>query len=61
MSEEYNHDLCEERHEYLSKWVKEIKDRMGKLENRFLMIMTTLSLNLVGVIIIIAVMWLKKG
>ena len=60
MPEEYNYQLCEERHEYLAQWSEEIKNRMGKIENRFLMIMTTLSLNLIGVIIILAVMWMKK-
>ena len=60
MPKEFNHALCEERHEFLAEWAKEIENRMKSLNNRFLVIMTTLSLNLIGVIIILAVMFLKK-
>ena len=60
MPEEFNYKLCEERHEFLNKWAEEIESRMKSLNNRFLVIMTTLSLNLIGVIIILAVMFLKK-
>ena len=50
MIEEYNWALCEERHEYIAKWSEEIKKRMKAVENRFVVILTVLSLNLIGVI-----------
>ena len=51
--QEYNHDLCEERHSYLKTWCEEASNRMKKVENRFLAMMTTLCLNLIVVIIIL--------
>ena len=51
-------ELCEERHANLTVWSKKTEidiektnKRIKTLENRFLIIMTTLSLTLLGVII----------
>lgn len=54
MSEQqFNPDLCEERHGYLKEWCQGMEGRMKKVENRFLALMTTLCLNLLGVIVIL--------
>jgi len=62
MSEEnhqYNWRLCEERHKNIDSLDKLIELRFKKLENRFLMIMTALCLNLLGVIASLAVIIMK--
>ena len=54
MAEEYNHELCQERHTYLKKWCKDMEDRVSKVNNRFIIMLTGLCLNLVGVVILVA-------
>ena len=53
---QYNHDLCEERHEFIPKEFTEVKARLKKVENRFIAIMTVLITNLIGVICIMGVL-----
>ena len=59
--EQYNFALCEERHKYIKDGQIIMDARMKKVENRFLTIVTTLALNLIGVISILAVLLLKLG
>jgi len=59
--EQYNFALCEERHEYIKDGLTVMDTRMKRIENRFLAIITTLALNLIGVISILAVLLLKLG
>lgn len=52
---DYNHDLCEERHGFIATEFAKHDGRIKKVENRFLAIITTLTLNLVGVIAILLI------
>ena len=54
---EYNQELCEDRHKRIPKEFKEMKDRLKKVENRFIAIMTVLIANLIGVICTMGLMW----
>ena len=60
MSESYNGALCEERHTYIKEEFESMDRRLKKAENRFLMIMTTLCITLIGVIANLIVL-LNKG
>ena len=53
MGKEFNHALCEERHEKIGQWEIKMDKRMKSVENRFLAIMTALVLNLTGVIVLL--------
>lgn len=62
MAENYNAELCEERHKYIGIGFERIDMRLKKVENRFLAIMTALVLNLLGVVGTLAVLLLRtKG
>jgi hypothetical protein len=50
MSEDYNKELCEERHKFITGEFESMDDRVKKVESRFLVIMTSLVLTLIGVI-----------
>lgn len=52
---DYNYDLCEERHGFITAEFAKHDWRIKKVENRFLAIITTLTLNLVGVIAILVI------
>lgn len=53
-AKEYNYALCEERHETIKTESTEMFDRLKKIENRFLVIVTLLIANLMGIIGMIA-------
>jgi hypothetical protein len=55
MTEGYNKDLCEERHEYLKEWCDGMEASQNKLSNRFIVLLTGLSLNLAGIIILLVI------
>ena len=52
---DFNHDLCEERHRKIDKGFGDMDNRVGKVENRFIAIITTLALNLIGVIALLVI------
>ena len=54
MTGEFNHDLCEERHDFIEKKFDKHDKRIKKAENRFLTILTMLVMNLLGVVVILA-------
>ncbi len=60
MPEDFNKELCEERHEYLRDWCDDMEKRMQKVSNRFIIMLTGLSLNLAGVVILLLIQ-LGKG
>ncbi len=47
---QYNHELCQERHELIPKELEKVWLKIKQLENRFLIIVTMLVANLVGVL-----------
>lgn len=49
-AEDYNKELCDERHVRLDKWCIKLEVRMKVVENRFLALVTLLIANLLGVI-----------
>jgi hypothetical protein len=50
----YNPQLCEERHLRLTTWCEEAQNKMNKISNRFIILLTGLSLNLgVGIILLL--------
>ena len=53
MNETYNYKLCEERHHYLKNWCEDVEGRLQKVSNRFIIMLTGLTLNLAGVIILL--------
>ncbi|NNF99490.1 MAG: hypothetical protein HKM93_08940 [Desulfobacteraceae bacterium] len=55
----YNHKLCEERHRHIEKTEDAMFTRLKKVENRFLALMTMLSMNLVGIIGVLVTLILK--
>ena len=59
--QEYNYDVCQERHERIGKDMAEFKSGLNKVNNRFIILLTMLSMNLLGVVATLAIMWLKKG
>jgi hypothetical protein len=60
MTEDFNKDLCEERHKHLQEWCEEIEIKIQKVSNRFLMLLTGLCLNLIGVIATLAILLMAK-
>ena len=60
MEEAYNYELCQERHTYLKNWCEDMEDKVGKVSNRFIIMLTGLCLNLVGVVILLIIQ-LSKG
>ena len=61
MADNFNKDLCEERHRFITGEFENMNNRLKKVENRFLVIMTTLSLTLIGVIANLLIQLLKTG
>jgi len=61
--DEYNQRLCEERHRHIEEKFQtmgdNINNRLDKLENRFLAIITTLVFNLLGVIVTVIILILR--
>ena len=55
MMEEYNHELCQERHTYIKTWCEDMEKKVQKVSNRFIMMLTGLTLNLVGVVILLII------
>ena len=55
MTDEFNKELCEERHEYLKDWSEGMEKRMQKVSNRFIVLLTGICLNLIGVIILLVI------
>ena len=60
MEGEYNKELCDERHHFITKGFEKMDIRLKKVENRFLAIITTVLLTLVGVIINLIVILTQK-
>jgi hypothetical protein len=58
---EYNYKLCEERHKNIEGDMDELKRGLLKVNNRFIVFLTMLSLNLLGVVCTLVVMWLNSG
>jgi hypothetical protein len=46
---DYDSRVCNLRHESIEKWIEQMDKRISKTENRFLVLITALTLNLVGV------------
>jgi len=62
MSEDFNSELCKERHKFINKGFDKMDTRLKKVENRFFAIMTVLVINLFGVIGTLALSYIKlKG
>ena len=58
----YNPELCKERHTKVDWRQAQFEKRLDKLEDRFLAMLTTLIMNLVGVLFLIGVQilhWLR--
>ena len=53
--EEFNFELCQERHRYLKGWCVDMEKKVQKSSNRFIMMLTGLTLNLVGVVIVLII------
>jgi len=56
---QYNYELCEERHGNITEAFQRQGERIGKVENRFLAIMTILVVNLLGIVGTLAVLLLR--
>lgn len=56
VDKQFNYDLCEERHGFIKGAFGDMNNRIKKVENRFLVIMTTLVINLLGVICTLGVL-----
>ncbi len=56
---EFNWELCQTRHVKLDEDMKQVKIQLGKVSNRFIILLTMLSMNLVGVAATFLVLWLK--
>ena len=52
-------ELCDERHKHLNEWRTATDARIKVVENRFLLIMTTLALTFLGVIVNLVLVILK--
>lgn len=50
METKFNYDLCEERHERIEKDMADRNRRLEKVENRFIVLLTLLVFNLLGVL-----------
>jgi len=59
--EDYNFKLCEERHEDIKEAFKKMDSRMHKVENRFLIILTALIVNLLGVVSSLVILLFKMA
>lgn len=46
---EYNWELCQQRHRDIEDDMKEVKDGLSKVSNRFIILLTLLAANLIGV------------
>ena len=57
--DEFNTELCTERHEYIEKSFDSFDKRLKKVENRFLALITLLIGNLIGVIAVLGVLLIK--
>jgi len=58
--QEFNFELCQERHENIDEDIKEMKLGLKSVNNRFLIFMTGLALNLLGVAATLAVLLTKQ-
>ena len=52
---EYDHELCQDRHKRIPEEFKRMWDKIKQIENRFLITITLLLANLLGVIGILLV------
>jgi hypothetical protein len=59
--DEFNLDLCTERHGNIKIEFNRTDTRLKKVENRFLMIITALALNLLGVVATLLVILSQSG
>ena len=57
---DYNEKNCDERHAHIDNWCQNMETKIRKVENRFLALISMLSLNLVGVIVTLIVLLLNK-
>jgi len=46
----YNFELCESKHNSIDRTLEKIDQRIGRVENRFLALITGIVLNLLGVV-----------
>ena len=56
---QFNPELCHERHEFITREFGDMDIRIKKVENRFLAIMTTLVINLIGIICTLGLLLIK--
>ena len=59
MAEEYNPQLCQERHDNLKEWSDDMEQKLQKVSNRFIAMLAGLTLNLTGVIILLIIQLAK--
>ena len=59
MVDGFNKKLCDERHDFIVTSFEKISSRLDRVEDRFLVIMTTLVITLVGVIANLVMQMLK--
>jgi len=59
MVDEFNQSHCDERHLALKDICEKLNMRLDKVENRFLIMITTLTLNLVGVISLLIIQFIR--
>ena len=57
--DEFNSELCTERHDYIKTTFNKTDARLKKVENRFLAIMTALALNLFGVVLTLIIILVR--
>ena len=60
-NQEYNFKLCEERHDMIEDFLKNVTRRLEKVENRFIIFLSLLTLNLIGVIATLTITLLTKS
>lgn len=53
MDDKYNYKLCEDRHKRIPKEFEKVWIKIKQLENRFLVILTLLIANLLGVVAVL--------
>jgi hypothetical protein len=53
---EYNQKNCDERHEHIDGWCEKMEEKVQKTSNRFLIMISMLSLNIVGVVVGLCIM-----
>ena len=65
VDEQYNPGLCKERHRHIEEKFANMDviytNRLDKLENRFLKIMTVLVFNLLGILVTLILMIIRTG